>query len=57
VYRDGSRDIQVLTTTVDGTHFEVDVIHTECQSCGAGVKHEEGCTYCIAECGWSACSV
>lgn len=46
VYRDGCRDMQVLTVTADDG----------CPECKGPVDHEEGCMTC-ASCGWSACSV
>jgi ribonucleoside-diphosphate reductase alpha chain len=45
IFRDGSRDTQVLTVTTD-----------KCGACGAEVKHEEGCISCAAGCGWQVCS-
>lgn len=59
VYRDGCREVQVLTTTVnysDGVTQVAETHFNECPSCGAGVKHEEACMSCIANCGWEACS-
>jgi ribonucleoside-diphosphate reductase alpha chain len=62
IYRDGSRDVQVLTVT-DSIHgSEVEVLGTEltdyslCPMCQAGVIHQEGCVECAAMCGWSACA-
>ena len=51
VYRDGCRDVQVLTsiTQIENTD--------KCPECSGPVKHEEQCTECLAGCGWSACSV
>lgn len=51
VYRDGCRDVQVLnavTTTLD---------FSNCPECGGPVKYQEQCIECVAECGWSACSI
>lgn len=45
VYRDGSRDTQVLT------HSDT------CPECGAELINEGGCQTCSAKCGWSACKV
>ena len=48
VYRDGSRDEQVLTTgTTELTH---------CPECGAALKHEGGCATC-PNCGYSVCHI
>ena len=48
VYRAGSRDKEVLTSSVPEANF------TECPECSAEVVHEEGCHKCYS-CGWSAC--
>ena len=50
VYRDGSRDVQVLNVTPSLADFD------KCESCGAGVIHAEGCVECENRCGWSACA-
>lgn len=53
VYRDGSRNIQVLTK---GTGKKVSI--TECPDCGAPVIFESGCMKCSNEnCAWSACKI
>jgi ribonucleoside-diphosphate reductase alpha chain len=63
IYRDGSRDVQVLTMTetldnrthlLDGVADLVD--YSKCPLCGAGAVHAEGCMECAAMCGWSACA-
>jgi ribonucleoside-diphosphate reductase alpha chain len=48
VYRDGSREEQVMTTgTTELTH---------CPECGAVLKHEGGCATC-PNCGYSVCHI
>jgi ribonucleoside-diphosphate reductase alpha chain len=57
VYRDGSRDVQVL---YDGSKDEPKKVVQKkdvCPSCGADVQMKEGCVTCSANCGWSACKV
>lgn len=60
IYRDGCRNEQVLNHIVsiyEGAEvYEAETTET-CPSCGAGIKHIEGCDECIANCGWSACNV
>lgn len=48
VYRDGSRDIQVLYTNASADD--------KCPECGGSVVHKEGCKECSV-CQWSVCSV
>lgn len=49
VYRDGSRDEQIL--------YETDPKTTEtCPNCGNGLIHHDGCKECTS-CGWGACSM
>lgn len=48
VYRDGSRDEQIL-------YVAADPVET-CPNCGNGLTHKEGCKEC-SSCGWSACSL
>ena len=62
VYRDGCRNEQVLNNIVemyeDVEAYDVETQKQEqCPNCGAGIKYMEGCEYCIADCGWSACQV
>ena len=52
VYRDGSRDVQVLTS--DKAKVKTAEL---CPSCQSAVIKQDGCTKCSAECGWSACAV
>ena len=62
VYRDGCRNEQVLNTIMN-IYEEAEAYDVftqkqeECPACGAGIKYLEGCEYCIADCGWSACDL
>lgn len=53
VYRDGSREHQVLTT---GTKTQAKHEITKCPECGELVNHESGCVVCLS-CGYSVCMV
>ena len=62
VYRDGCRNEQVLNTIVnmyeEAEAYDIQAQKQEqCPACGAGIKYMEGCEYCIADCGWSACEL
>ena len=63
VYRDGCRDVQVLSAITELeeklTHQTVDYVTVDtetCPECGAPVVHAEGCLNCVS-CDWTACSV
>jgi ribonucleoside-diphosphate reductase alpha chain len=51
VYRDGSRDGQVLVT---GARPGVAVVAPGCPECGSALVVQSGCRLC-RQCGWSVC--
>jgi ribonucleoside-diphosphate reductase alpha chain len=51
VYRDGSRDGQVLVT---GTRSAIIAASPSCPECGQGLVVQSGCRLC-RHCGWSVC--
>lgn len=50
-YRDGSRDIQVLTKETPSKK------ENKCPDCGGDIIVQEGCEKCELNCGWAACTV
>lgn len=58
VYRDGSRQKQVLTSNDRKEQLWKGIVEDQCPTCGKSVIHEEGCIKCSdSECGWSVCKV
>jgi ribonucleoside-diphosphate reductase alpha chain len=59
IYRDGSRQIQVLTSEVSTANSQpVSQVAEECPACKKPVIHADGCVKCSDPgCGWSACKV
>ena len=56
IYRDGSRDKQVLYSKSDTiTVAELITSTGLCPGCGAQTIEESGCQTCSEKCGWSAC--
>jgi ribonucleoside-diphosphate reductase alpha chain len=61
IYRDGSKEDQVLRGSEKGSEFEFPVkfrnLKSEvCVDCGGGLEIKEGCFTC-SQCGWSKCSI